>query len=106
MKRNMKLIGEGYNGLETLFLYSLLSPILPANYNNLKKIVQIKVPKLIIHGEEDEIVPFSMAKKLFNASKAPKYFYPLKGASHNDTYPVEGQKYFQTIASFVKNSKI
>ncbi len=91
---------------KTMFLFSLFSPILPANYNNLEKIAHIKVPKLFIHGEEDNIVPFSMGQKLFDASKAPKYFFRIKGAGHNDTYPVGGEKYFQTIATFSKESKI
>lgn len=91
---------------KTLFLFNLLSPFLPAHYNNLKKIPHISVPKLIIHGEEDEIVPFSMGQELFKASKHPKYFSSIKGAGHNDTYLVEGKEYFQTIAAFAGESKI
>lgn len=91
---------------KTMFLFSLFSPILPANYNNLEKIAHIKVPKLFIHGEEDNIVPFSMGQKLFDASSAPKYFFRIKGAGHNDTYPLGGEKYFQIIATFSKESKI
>ena len=91
---------------KTLFLFNLLSPFLPANYNNLKKITKVHVPKLVIHSEDDEIVPFSMGKRLFNASKAPKQFYPLKGATHNDTYHIGGRTYFRTIAAFVKDAKI
>ncbi len=91
---------------KTLFLFNLLSPFLPAHYNNLKKIPHITVPKLIIHGEEDEIVPFSMGQELFTASKDPKYFSSLKGAGHNDTYLVGGKEYFQMIAAFAGESKI
>jgi len=91
---------------KTVFLFNLLSPFLPSHYNNLEKIAQVNVPKLIIHGQDDEIVPFSMGKKLFAASKPPKYFLRLKGARHNDTYVVGGEKYFEAIATFAKDSKI
>jgi hypothetical protein len=91
---------------KTLFLFNLLSPFLPGHYNNLKKIPHITVPKLIIHGEEDEIVPFSMGQELFKAAKNPKFFFSLKGAGHNDTYFVEGKEYFQTIVAFAGESKI
>jgi len=91
---------------KTMLLFSLLSPVLPAHYNNLRKIAHVDVPKLIIHGEADEIIPFYMGKELFEASNAPKYFYPLKGARHNDTYVVGGEEYFQTLAAFAKDSKI
>ncbi|MBU2497423.1 MAG: alpha/beta hydrolase [Proteobacteria bacterium] len=86
--------------------FALFSPILPANYNNLKKIGDLQVPKLIIHGDSDEIVPFSMGRRLFEAASAPKFFLPLKGAGHNDTYLVGGEAYFQALAAFARDSRI
>jgi len=91
---------------KSMFLFALFSPIMPANYNNLGKISGLDVPKLIIHGEDDEIVPFSMGQRLFDRSEAQKFFFPIKGAGHNDTYLIGGEKYFQTIATFARDSKI
>ena len=91
---------------KTMFLFNPFSHFLPANYNNLEKIVRISVPKLIIHGDEDHIVPFAMGEKLFAASKEPKYFYALRGAGHNDTYVVGGEEYFRKIAMFTRDSRI
>jgi fermentation-respiration switch protein FrsA (DUF1100 family) len=91
---------------KTMLLFSLLSPLLPANYNNLKKIEHVAVPKLIIHGGRDEIVPSSMGRKLFDAAKSPKYFFPIEEAGHNDTYVVGGDTYFQAITDFVNHGKI
>ena len=79
---------------------------LPSHYNNLEKITRIEVPKLIIHGEEDEIVPFTMGQKLYEKARPKKYFYPVKNAGHNDTYVVGGKKYFDTLTAFVRDSKI
>lgn len=90
---------------KTMFLFGLFSPLLPAHYNNLKKITRINVPKLIIHGEDDEIVPFKMGEQLHNIAQSPKYFFPIKGAGHNDTYIVGGNKYFEILSAFVKNSR-
>lgn len=90
----------------TMVLFALFSPFMPANYNNVEKIVGVKVPKLIVHGDADGIVPFSMGEELFHAAKAPKYFYPLRGAGHNDTYLAGGERYFRTIAAFVRDSKV
>jgi len=89
---------------KTMPLFFLLSPILPRNYNNLEKIKDIRTPKLIIHGDADEIVPFSMGEALFKAAAGPKCFYRIKGAGHNDTYVVGGEKYFQVINSFVNEN--
>lgn len=91
---------------KALWLFSLFSYFLPANYNNLEKIGRIRVPKLIIHGDADDIVPFSMGQKLFNASNRPKYFLRLKGAGHNDTYLLGKESYFQTFAGFARDARI
>jgi fermentation-respiration switch protein FrsA (DUF1100 family) len=89
-----------------MFPFGLFSWLLPLHYNNLEKISRVKVAKLIIHGDRDEIVPFSMGKRLVEAAMAPKYFYPIRGAGHNDTYIVGGREYFETLAAFSNDSKI
>ncbi len=91
---------------KTMFLFHAFSFLLPPHFNNIEKITQITVPKLIIHGENDEIVPFSMGQKLYQTSKSPKYFYRIKGAGHNDTYIIGEKEYFENLAAFVKNLKI
>ena len=45
---------------------------------------------MVLHGDSDEIVPFSMSGELFDAVKGPKRFYAIEGAGHNDTYHVGG----------------
>jgi len=87
-------------------LFALFSPLLPAHYNNIEKIGRVSVPKLIVHGDRDEIVPFSMGQKLFEAATDPRFFYPVKDAGHNDVFIVGGEKYFQVFAEFARNAKI
>ncbi|MBW2610211.1 MAG: alpha/beta hydrolase [Deltaproteobacteria bacterium] len=112
LKRDIRsiIIESGFTSIKgmakTMFLYNLFSYIVPPNYNNLQKIADIKVPKLIIHSEDDEIVPFSMGKRLFEAAKDPKYFFRIKGAGHNDTYIVGGVEYLRSFALFSKDSRI
>ena len=88
---------------KTMLLFKPLSPFMPANYDNLTKVTQLQAPKLIIHGDQDEIVPFAMGQRLFDAAKRPKEFYRIPGAGHNDTYPVGGETYFDRLAAFVKD---
>jgi fermentation-respiration switch protein FrsA (DUF1100 family) len=91
---------------KTMALFALFSPVFPAHYNNLEKIPRVSVPKLVIHGERDEIVPFAMGQKLFEAATDPKFFYPVKDAGHNDVFIVGAEKYFQIFADFAGNGKI
>jgi fermentation-respiration switch protein FrsA (DUF1100 family) len=66
----------------------------------------VRNPKLVIHGKRDDIVPFSMGERLFEISKHPKYFFPLEGAGHNDTYVVGGTEYCRTLAAFAKDARL
>ena len=53
----------------------------------LKQIKKSKIPIMIIHGEDDEVVPFSMGKSLYDNSKSPyKEFYPVKDCLHGVGY--------------------
>ncbi|MHC4489980.1 MAG: alpha/beta hydrolase, partial [Planctomycetota bacterium] len=66
-----------------------------ANYETSGLIGEIEVPKLIIHGERDEIIPLWMGKKLYDLSTGQKEMYIIPGAAHNDTYIVGGEEYFK-----------
>ncbi len=90
----------------TMPLFYPISYLLPAHYNNVKRIGRVTAPKLFIHATEDEIVPFTQGQKLFEAAKPPKFFFPVNHAGHNDTFALGGEKYAQTIAAFAHGSKI
>lgn len=89
---------------KTIFPFFIFSPFLPHHYNNILKIAGVTIPKLIIHGEDDNIVPFSMGNKLFAQATEPKLFLPIHGAGHNDTYVVGGEDYFEAIVNFILSS--
>jgi fermentation-respiration switch protein FrsA (DUF1100 family) len=87
-------------------LFKPFSFLIPAHYNNARKIGLLRIPKLIVHGDQDEIVPYSMGRALFEAAPAPKFFLPIAGAGHNDTYVVGGQAYFESLAAFTRDRRI
>jgi fermentation-respiration switch protein FrsA (DUF1100 family) len=70
-------------------------------YDNLGKIDKVKAPVLIIHGSDDEIIPVEMGRRVFAAANSPKDLYIIPGAHHNDTYGVEGKKYFGRLKAFI-----
>ena len=72
--------------------------------DSLAKIPAIDLPKLAIHSRLDEVVPFELGRKLFDASSEPKSFYEVAGARHNETWLVGGQPYFDAIAAFVRST--
>lgn len=74
-------------------------------YDTLGKIGQVQAPKLILHSPQDDIVPFRMAQKLFEAAQEPKELFKLQG-SHNDSFLESGKAYPESIRSFLKKHKI
>lgn len=77
-------------------------PILPWDpFNNLAKVDRIVCPVLLMHGEQDEIVPVWHGKKLFQYIKAPIQTLFVQGAHHNDFILVAKMRYWAAIQAFV-----
>lgn len=77
---------------------------IPDAYRSIDRIRHIKSPLLVIHGQDDEIIPFEMAKRLFEAAPHPKRFYAAEGAHHNDVYLVGRLEYLKTIREFLSET--
>ncbi len=76
-------------------------PLLPWDkFNNLREIRKVHVPVLIIHGRNDEVVPFWHGQRVFRAANEPKAFVAVDGAGHNDVLFVAGKRYFDSIKAF------
>jgi fermentation-respiration switch protein FrsA (DUF1100 family) len=70
--------------------------------DSMGKIRNITVPKLFIHSVEDEIVPFALGKKLYDAAPDPKEFIEIVG-SHNDGHMYDQGKIKNRMTAFLKN---
>ncbi|WED43033.1 alpha/beta hydrolase [Legionella cardiaca] len=55
-------------------------------YDSLSRIAQLKSPLLILHGENDGIVPYEQAQLLFKQAVQPKQFVSIPGKGHNDLW--------------------
>ena len=78
--------------------------LLGANFALIDRLPQLSLPKLIIHGEKDDIIPLELGRQVFEAAKPPKSFYVIEGADHNNTYQVGGMTYFRRWAEFVQTT--
>ncbi|MFQ6111014.1 MAG: alpha/beta hydrolase, partial [Nitrospinota bacterium] len=78
-----------------------LASLVRTRYDTLSRIARLKAPLLIIHGERDEIVPIEQGRKLFEEAPAPKRFFAVPGAGHNDCYTLGGEPYFKEIEDFI-----
>jgi hypothetical protein len=78
--------------------------LLGAEYRLMDRLPQLLLPKLIIHGDRDDIIPIELGRQVFDAAKPPKEWYAIAGASHNDTYVVGGRAYFHRLGEFIRKA--
>ena len=67
------------------FKFPLTPPgkILRNEFNSLAKIEQYRGPLLILHGDQDKLVPFDQAQRLYAAANEPKTFVTVHEGGHN-----------------------
>ncbi len=74
--------------------------LLKDKFENYKKIKNINLPILIMHGEVDQLVPFSMGKKIYEIANEPKYSYFTKYDNHMMEYD---ENLVLALKSFIKS---
>ena len=96
------MVESTFTSIRTLarLIFPTPLPQLPVKYDSLAKIGQIQMPLLAIHGQRDELIPYTDGLALFQAAPEPKTWYPIPGAGHNDTYHTGGAAYFRRLAAF------
>jgi len=76
-------------------------PILPFDkFNNLARIKNINCPLLVIHGQQDRIVPFWHGQTIYEEANPPKMHYWVEDAGHNDLIYHAGKDYWKTLLEF------
>jgi uncharacterized protein len=70
-------------------------------YPTLGRIGGLKIPLLIIHSKDDEVIPFDHGQKLFSAANEPKTFYPSYG-SHHAGFSTAGADSIKVLKDFLK----
>ncbi len=77
-------------------------PIYPVDkFNNIRNIQRVNSPVLVIHGTEDEVIPFWHGEALFVAAPEPKQALWVEGAGHNDLIWVAGDRHSGALLGFV-----
>ncbi|MEK6325063.1 MAG: alpha/beta hydrolase [Acidobacteriota bacterium] len=69
--------------------------------DSVSKLHRVRCPKLFIHSRADEVVPYELGRRLYEAAPEPKQFYEVKNAPHNSTYIAGGKPYFEALRGFI-----
>ncbi|MEZ0333484.1 MAG: alpha/beta hydrolase [Gemmatimonadales bacterium] len=71
-----------------------------SRYASIEKIGVLRLPKLFLHAERDEVIPIAHGRRLFEAAPPPKRFVVLAGG-HGDAFDLDSTAYYGAIRVFL-----
>jgi fermentation-respiration switch protein FrsA (DUF1100 family) len=79
--------------------------LLGTKLDSAAKVRTVTIPKLFIHSRADEIVPFRLGERLYQAAAQPKEFLELSGG-HNDTPADAREEMAREIIIFLRRHNV
>ena len=77
-----------------------LSPLITQRFEAVKKVDKLRSPLLVVHGENDQLIPSDLGRRLYDAATGPKQFVLVEGGSHFSTMAVGLAKYREALKDF------
>jgi uncharacterized protein len=74
--------------------------LVPDAYPSLRRIASLRAPLLVLHGEDDMIVPVEHARALYDAAPGPKRLRVVRATGHNDIVTRAGARLAAEIAAW------
>jgi hypothetical protein len=66
----------------------------------------VRCPVLVLHGDDDRVIPFAAGRALFDRIAGPKQFVVIRGGDHNDVAPPDAGAYWSAIDAFIASLSI
>ena len=86
---------------QALYPFSPVRLLAGKRFDSQSRIRSYHGPLLVIHGEEDEIIPSEQGRALYDAARGPKHFHAIAGAHHNDGLDVAGPDLWSAFGLFL-----
>ncbi|MEP2775631.1 MAG: alpha/beta fold hydrolase [Luteolibacter sp.] len=61
-----------------------------------------ETPLLVIHGDQDNVVPLSQGKELYDLANQPKTFFEVKGGTHGNSLARDGGAYRKRMLTWLE----
>ena len=75
------------------------------DYDNMAALKALKAPVLVAHSRDDDIIPFSHGRALFEAANEPKQFLEMQGG-HNDAFLFVRPEWIAQLAAFLERAAV
>jgi fermentation-respiration switch protein FrsA (DUF1100 family) len=86
----------------TVFGWLPLRLIVTEGFDAGSRIGTVRVPKLILHGEADTMIPVRLAHRLYDAAAEPKQLAVIAGGDHEDSAEINAAAYFAALNGFLR----
>jgi alpha-beta hydrolase superfamily lysophospholipase len=64
-------------------------------------LTRARVPVLVMHGDRDSVIPFTLGRELFAVLPEPRTFVAIPGGDHNDAAAPDPAAYWAAIDRFI-----
>ncbi len=76
-------------------------------YETMRYLPDVHAPVLVIHGEEDRVIPLAMGRAVYAAANAPKEIVTFPGAGHSDHHLYgSGEEVYRWIGSIGRGAAV
>ena len=79
--------------------------LISQRFEALEKIKKVALPKLLMHGTSDTVIPHAMSDALFKAASEPKRLVKFDGASHSGIAWAAPAEYVEVVRAFVATTR-
>jgi fermentation-respiration switch protein FrsA (DUF1100 family) len=80
----------------------VIDPLLFDRFPLAEQVRELDMPLLVLVTEQDEIVPATLSRRVFDAASEPKRWVPLTAAHHNDPALLAGEDLVGAMTTFLE----
>lgn len=74
-----------------------LTGLITQRFDALSRIDKVKVPLLVVHGSDDQLIRPELARALYERARGPKRFELVEGGSHHNTNALGQAQYGEAL---------
>lgn len=82
---------------------SAAAALIQTRFDSLAAARKLKCPTLVIHGDQDSLIPWQLGRRLFQAVAARRSWWLVTGADHNNLRRTAGDAFAQHFRAFARS---
>jgi fermentation-respiration switch protein FrsA (DUF1100 family) len=80
-----------------------VSPLVHGQFDTQAWLKEVHAPILIVHCDQDPVIPFQFGQEVFDAALPPKNFLPINGYCHEESSLVAPTQYRTALQEFLNS---